>query len=394
MATEASTGLPVVFINQVPSRPLLDVAQALAERGHDVTLLAAASRLSRPLRGVATVGLCEYDARTYASRLRSWLWFTAQAAWFLLATPASAVVVVCTNPPLMPYAAVIVGLIRRFTCVVRVLDVYPDVLLAAGFGRRSWLVRCLDRWNRWTFARCGAITTLGETMGYTVAAYAGTCWIKVIPEWIDSNDTGTKTVFPHHKRRFTVLAAGNVGLTHDLTPLADACRYLADQHVDIIITADDASSLRATFSGCSNVHFVPRLDDAEYSRALLDADVAFISVKPAAAGASFPSRVIAYLSHGLPVIAVTDRPSDLATLIEKGPCGVVIAPDSGGEGVSRAIREMIDRPSTLADFSQAAVSLAVTRFTAERCRNEFVALVETTGMRRQSHHPRASTSAR
>jgi glycosyltransferase involved in cell wall biosynthesis len=377
-------GLPVVFVNQVPSRPLLDTAQSLAERGHDVTLLTASSRLSRPLRGVATVGLCEYDSRSYASRLRSWLWFTAQAAWALLTTPASAVVVVCTNPPLMPHAAALVGVIRRFACVVRVLDVYPDVLLATGYGRRAWLVRWLAWWNRWTFARSAAITTLGQTMATTVAAYAETSRIQVIPEWITVASEKSPSARKPRSSRFTVLAAGNLGLTHDLSPLAQACRLLADLEIDWIISTDDLALMRTMFSGCPNVQIVPRFGDAEYNSALLAADVGFISLKPGAETASFPSRIVAYLAHGLPVIAVTARPSDLATIVEKGSCGVVVAPTSGGAGVAHAIRNLMSQPQALAAFSQAGRSIAASDFNSTICRNAFVALIEKTGIDRIS----------
>ncbi len=382
VAGRARCGLPVFIINQVPSLPLIDTAQALADRGHSVSVLAAESRLSHSLRGVEEVGLCEYDSRTYWTRVRSWLWFTVQATWCLLGAPASSVVVVCTNPPVMPYIATLVGLVRGFTCVLRVLDVYPDVLLAAGFDPRALLFRWLVWCNRWTFARCGAITTLGDTMGDSLAAYGARSRIHVIPEWIVTPEPNAVSVGSRRQGRFTVLASGNVGLTHDLTPLADACRILADEDIQFIVSTDDDTAIRCMFAGFHNVKMVPRFSDTEYERAIIAADVGFISLRRGAETASCPSRLLAYLARGLPVIAVTERPSDLATIIDKGPCGLVVKPDSGGNGVARAIRYLITDAEKRSAFSYAAFALAVSDFNRDARRSELIDLIERPGVLR------------
>ena len=365
----------IVLVNQVPSRPLLQVAKALADRGHEVTLLAAATSASGPMPQVRHVRLATYDSSSAFKRLRSWFTFTIQAAWTLSTMPAPAIIVVCTNPPIMPPVAALVAWIRGCDCVARVLDIYPDVMQATGFRRRKMLTRCFAWCNRWAYARCRAVCTLGQTMAATLTAYVPRSKICVIPEWPAIQGLGTMAAAPSAAGPFIVLATGNVGVTHDLRPLVSASRRLSGQNVEIIISTSDPATLSDLFFDCANVRVVPRFDEVEYGRAMLGAHAAFVSLKPGAEAASYPSRVLTYLAHGLPIIAVTNRPSDLASIVEEGPCGVVVNPNGGGSEVAAAIRMLMAAPEmrqTMADAAKAAAA----SFAPDRWRADFFMLIE------------------
>jgi colanic acid biosynthesis glycosyl transferase WcaI len=269
----------------------------------------------------------------------------------------------------------LVARIRGCDCVARVLDIYPDVLQATGFRRRKMLARCLAWCNRRAFACCRAVCTLGETMAATVATYVPRSKIHVIPEWAKIQADGVEAAAPSLARPFVVLATGNVGLTHDLGPLVSASRSLAGENVEIIVSAGDPATLSGLVSDCTNVRVVPRFDDIAYARAMRGAHAAFVSLKPGAEAASYPSRVLTYLAHGLPVIAVTDRPSDLASIVDEGPCGVVVSPHSGGSEVAAAIQMLMAAPETQRSMALAAKAAAA-RFDSKHWCDEFVTLIE------------------
>jgi glycosyltransferase involved in cell wall biosynthesis len=366
----------IVFVNQAPSRPLLEVAEALADRGHHVTLLAGKSLAFGPASRVRLVRLANYDSRSAFKRVKSWLAFTIQASWTLSTMPAPATIVACTNPPVMPYAAALVARIRGCDCVARVLDIYPDVLQATRYRRRKVLAGFLAWCNRKAYSRYRTVCTLGETMAATVAAYVPRSKIRVIPEWCAIQPGGTEAVAHSSPRPFVVLATGNVGLTHDLRPLVSASRSLSGENVEIIISTGDPAMLSELFSDCANVRVMPRFDEVEYARAMLGAHAAFVSLKPGAEAASYPSRVLTYLAHGLPIIAVTDRPSDLASIVDEGPCGVVVSPHAGASEVTAAIRMLMAAPDMRRTMADAAKAAAMS-FDPDRWRAEFVTLIET-----------------
>jgi hypothetical protein len=365
----------IVIVNQVPSPPLLEVAEALVDRGHEVTLLAAASAVSRSKSRLKAVQLVEYDSRSAVRRLASWLAFTLQAVWKLSTIPGPVTIVASTNPPIMPLAAALVAWVRKCDCIVRVLDIYPDVLQATGFRRRRILARCLAWGSRRAYAHCRVICTLGDTMATTLAAYAPRAKIRVIPEWPRPCEPSCEVAGPTNGGPFVVLATGNVGLTHDIGPLVTASRSLSTENVAFVVSTSDHERISGLFAGCVNVQVVPRFNDLEYARAMLAAHAAFVSLRPGAEAASFPSRSLTYLAHGLPIIAVTLRPSDLASIVDKGPCGVVASPLSDGLEVAAAIRMLMGAPEKRRAMAIAAKDAATT-FDPDRWRNEFVTLIE------------------
>lgn len=367
--------LRIVVVNQVPSRPLLEVVACLAKRGHRVTLLAGSAACGCDIPRVLALPLVDYRSSSALTRLVSWLAFTVQAAGRLLVLPAPDLVVACTNPPIMPYAAAFVASLRHCAAAIRVLDVYPDVLRATRFQRYQFVARLLARGNRWAYARCRSISTIGAEMANALAAYSPCRRIAVIPEWstfpcIDEAPPRTAG------GRFVVLVSGNVGLTHDLSTIITASRILGDVNVEFLVSTNDVGTTSRMFAGCPNVRVVPRLDDSAYQKAMLSAHAAFVSLRQGAEAASLPSRLFDYLSHGLPIIAVTAPSGDLESLISRKACGIVVTPQDGATGLASAVRVLAGNPLIRHRMAEAALETARTDFAASRLLHEFVSWIE------------------
>lgn len=374
----AAEGLNVVIVNQVPSRCLTELAMALNERGHRVTLLAGAAAGAAAMGDVVVVRLCDYDTRTYLSRVRSWVGFTFQAAAHLSRLSADTVVVACSNPPTMPFIAAAVGVLRRFAVVLRVLDVYPDVLRAVPFPGGRFVAWLYGAANRWTYARCLAVTTLGATMADTLSAYIARSRIRIIPEWIPEPSDHDEGGLAGEAAVMTVVAAGNVGATHDITPLFAAAEMLRAEPVRFVVSAKDSARLSSVLPGTGNVQLLDRLPDAEYAQLLDSADVAFVSQRALAEPSSFPSRVLTYLRHGLAVVAAVGRPSDLAALLDRHSCGIVVPPIAGPKGVADALRALSGDREAREEMRRAA-RLAALGFARAEWLPAFIAVVEKTG---------------
>jgi glycosyltransferase involved in cell wall biosynthesis len=369
-------GLDVVIVNQSPSDSLLEAANRLARRGHSVTMMTG-TVTSRPRPDITYVALQRYDNSTHFSRLCSWLAFTVQATARLATVPADAVVLVCTNPPIMPAAAAAMASLRRFAFVVRVLDVYPDVLEATGL-RRAWPLRQLfAAVNRWSYGRAAAVMTLGRTMARTLSAYLAESKIHVVPEWAQqpTNPLIRASVAPDAP--FVVLASGNQGLTHDISPLVEAAGLVSAERFRIVISCSTPERLARRIPSGRKIRLEPRLPDTDYQHMLTDSHAAFLAQKPGAENSSYPSRTLTYLAYALPIIAVTRRPSDLASLVDENACGIVVSPDEGAEGVAGAIRRLRSDPSAWMAMSRAAAD-AARSFDSERWAGDFAELIEVT----------------
>ncbi len=335
-----------VLVNQSPSRSLVQLAEQLASRGHEVFLLAGAMPHDTAPFKVNVVRMPRYRSGSMIGRVFSWSSFALRSALWLTTTPANAAVIACTNPPVMPFLAVLASRIRHFAVVARVLDVYPDVFKATRFADCTLLRQVITACNRWTYARCSWVETLGPHMAGSIAAIAPTTSVIVAPESID--DTGlTRDESKLESRRLlnlppeacVVLVSGNYGMTHDLRPLADATTRIRDEPIRFVICTTNRTALHKLFGNSENVTVLTSLPTADYHRLLNASDVAVISLRPGAETASFPSRALSYMAAGLPIVAAMRTPGDLSDLLVLHNCGVVVAPQDVS-GLVAAIRAL------------------------------------------------------
>src|SRR5262245_10572550 len=98
-------------------------------------------------------------------------------------------VLVVTNPPVLPFLAAAACWVRGAACILLIHDVYPDALVAAGLLRRGgWGERLLAHATRRLCRRMARVITLGRDMSALVAAkYPEVAdRIVAIPNWADS----------------------------------------------------------------------------------------------------------------------------------------------------------------------------------------------------------------
>ena len=92
--------------------------------------------------------------------------------------------------------------------------------------------------------------------------------------------------------------------------------------------------------GPTNVMLLPLQTDEEYRRMMADADVCVISQRAGTGAAFFPSKLLASVASGKPILAVADRESDLARVVTKEGLGFSVAVEDidAVAGVMRALK--------------------------------------------------------
>ena len=74
------------------------------------------------------------------------------------------------------------------------------------------------------------------------------------------------------------------------------------------------------------------LPDADWTEAMLGADIALVTMLPGAEKVLMPSKTYSALVAGQAILAIAPRASDLADLVLKHDCGWVIEPESIAAG--------------------------------------------------------------
>ena len=283
--------------------------------------------------------------------------------------------VVVTNPPLLPFIAGTIAVLKRARLLILVHDMYPEVLVASGVLSPNSLVTRL--WNgarRWLYASAERVVVLGRDMQNLVRMRVGEiARVTIIPNWADLDQVRPvpredNALLQERglQQHFVVQYAGNMGLTHDIETLIDACDELRsdpDVHFLFIGNGGKRAWLEAAVEarGLRGVTVLPERRRSDQPNFLNACDVAVVSFVPGMAGISVPSRMYNILAAGKPIIALADGDSELALMIREHGVGWVL-PSGDVAGLVKVVREARQQPELVAEMARRA------REVAESCR--------------------------
>lgn len=233
------------------------------------------------------------------------------------------ILVSVSNPPIMPLLGLLLR--RRGQRFIYILhDLYPDIAIAMGVvGARHLFSRVMFAVNRYVFGYADKIVVLGRDM----KAYLQTEYqvpkerMVVIPNW--ARDGISYQEHPPH-RTFRLLYTGNMGRFHDLALAVEAFRILPDAELIFVGEGASKAGLMERARGMKNIRFLPFLEDTAYQEILIEADACLVSLEANLSGLAVPSKFYTYLAAGRPMIAISDRTTEMAMTIQENNVGFVV----------------------------------------------------------------------
>lgn len=299
------------------------------------------------------------------------------------------IVLVVTNPPTLPFVALLACRLRRAKLILRIEDVYPDAMIAAGMVKRTSLaVRFLNVVHRHLYRNADRVLVLGRDMLRLVHKKLGVeaGHVSIVANWADSDQIKPldRKNNPLLKKlgldeKFVIQYSGNMGRTHDLETLIHCARVLqADPaiHFLFIGTGAKESWLRKTTRelGLENVTILPPQPRSELPESLNACDLAVISFVKGMSGVSVPSRMYNILGSGKPILAIADADSELALVIREAQVGWLVQPGAEEKAVE-AIREAGSDRAMLSKMSKRALALVLKEYTKPQVMERYEKLV-------------------
>ncbi len=272
------------------------------------------------------------------------------------------VVLVFTNPPVLPALVALACRVRGATYVPIIHDHYPDLLVAAaGVSEHSPLVRLLRRANRWLFAGARRIVVVGRDMKARLAGhYPGVeAKVDVYPNWAEaeavrpaSRDGNALLAGLGLTQAFVLMYAGNLGRPQELeTLLAGAARLAADPRFHLLVVGDGARRpwLEAAIRdrGLRNVTVLGPRPRQEQQQFLNACDLGLVTLVRGMWGVSVPSRLYNFLAAGKPILGVVEPGSEVDLVIREDAVGWS-TPPGDVEGFVAAVRAAAASPEQLA----------------------------------------------
>ena len=290
--------------------------------------------------GIHRVGHFTFDKRRSllhrAANLLSFL-FIAVVKSVLMKRPD--VIVVETDPFMLPTLGRFLKFWKRSKLVVYLQDIYPDIAIAVEQVKPGFLTKTVRFLLFGAYKRADRIIVLSHDMKRRLVEQGvKEQKIVIIPNWID-----TKAVYPIKgednsfrkeqklEGKFVVMHSGNMGLTQRLEQLvevADGLRERKDICFLLVGGGAAQASLEAMIAERSleNIRTVPYQPRDRLAESLSAADLHVISMHPDITGCLMPSKMYGILASGTPVLAIVPSETDVASVVDSESVGFAVTP--------------------------------------------------------------------
>ncbi|HXI69429.1 MAG TPA: glycosyltransferase family 4 protein [Verrucomicrobiae bacterium] len=342
---------------------LSELATALVERGHQVTVVTGRRAYDHPdktfaaretWRGVRIfrVFSTRFGKRAKWHRAVDFASFIVSSCARLLFLSRHDVVVALTTPPLISFIGAWRAKLWRAKFCYWVMDMNPDEAIAAGWLRAdSFAAKMLERMSRFSFRRAGWIIALDRFMRDRIVAKGiAPEKIAVLPPWSQDHDVrfdvaGREQFRQQHglSGKYVVMYSGNHSPVHPLDTLMQAAEKLQTDASIVFCFVGGGSEFKrvhrwAADGKRTNVLCLPYQPLAQLSASLSAADAHVVVMGEAMLGLVHPCKIYNMLAVGAPVIYIGPQPSHVTEILGRPEAGHPWCSVRHGEGEQLAER--------------------------------------------------------
>jgi glycosyltransferase involved in cell wall biosynthesis len=321
---------------------LSELAVALAERGHQVTVVTGRRAYDSPdqefaaretWRGVDIhrVYSTRFGKRAKWRRAVDFGSFIISSCVRLLFLPRHDVVVALTTPPLISFIGAWRAKLWRARFCYWVMDMNPDEAIAAGWLRAdSFMGRLLERMSRFSFRRADWIVALDRFMRDRIVAKGiAPEKIAVLPPWSQDQEVRFDAAGREEFRRRhglagkrVVMYSGNHSPVHPLDTLMAAAELLSAEADIVFCFIGGGSEFKrvqrwAEAGRRANVLCLPYQPLAQLSASLSAADAQVVVMGEAMLGLVHPCKIYNMLAVAAPVIYIGPQPSHVTEILDR-----------------------------------------------------------------------------
>jgi colanic acid biosynthesis glycosyl transferase WcaI len=257
-----------------------------------------------------------------------------------LSIPAHDVIYAILPPLPLGVTAVLLARLKSARLILNLQDIYPDIAVSTGVLRNKPAIRFFQGLEKWIYRRAACLLVVSEGFRQNLTSKGvPEAKIRVIPNWADPDSI--RPQFDAELRRewgggnFAVVYSGAVSHNSTLEPLLAAAGALRDAPFKFIICGEGVkkAGLQAAVreKGLENVCFRPYAPLDRYAAVLSTADMNVVTLHPAAASSSAPSKIYKMMAAGRPVLAIAPPESEIARLVSAAQCGICVSPNQPEE---------------------------------------------------------------
>lgn len=281
------------------------------------------------------------------------LLFTLRVFVFILFGNKYDFIMISTSPPVMAgFAVSLASRIRRSRYLYHCMDIHPEIGRISGEFRQPALFSFLRRLDALTCKYAARVVVLSKDMEQAIRArgHGQDARVSVINNFSIPDFDDKKYIVPPEfaksSNKFRIIFAGNIGRFQGLESFVDAMKELGGrQDVEFVFMGSGKAlaHLRQRTEGLcdESIRFFPQQPLGVAKAVIEDADLCVVSLIPGVIRYAYPSKTMAYLAQGKPLLVSVEPDSDLAKLVVEEGVGAVVTPGCAKQ-VSDAIIRFLD----------------------------------------------------
>ena len=362
--------MKIVFFNRfffpdtsATSQILSDLAFHLAQRGlevHVVTTGGDGRVGEETIRGVRVHRVATGNTATHGLVPRAAAYARyyvgARRAALRLIAPGD-VVVLKTDPPLLPAAMTALAKRRGAQVFIWLQDLFPEVAKAYGVrGLAGPVYALLRRMRDRALRKADGVVAISESIAQRLRTVVPAQRLHVIHNWAHGEELRPRADAGRDLRiqwdlrdAFVVAYSGNFGRVHEFDTILDAARVLQDQE-DVVFTLIGrgprlaAVKERAARLALRNVRFEDHQPRERLAETLGVADVHLTVLDPRFEGLVHPSKLYGVMAAGRPTLFVGDVTGETARILRESDSGSAVATGEAS-GLAAQILRLRDAPA-------------------------------------------------
>jgi glycosyltransferase involved in cell wall biosynthesis len=270
-------------------------------------------------------------------------------------------------PALLP--AIVNTRARHIPWILWLLDILPDGAAATGIiNDAGAAVRAARRLERAAYKHADRIVVISEafTRNLSEKGVPSTKIELVYPPATRTPQAGTDSA--RDGRPVRLLSMGNIGHSQGLAPLVAAferSEALVDTSVDFVITGSGVAAAEVSSEIVSDrVKMLGVVDGARLEAELQSATVALVSQRYGGAEFNIPSKMMNFMTYGLPILAAVDPDSEVARIVDRSGAGWVVD-SSEPDAFPHKLAEILRATEEIQAKGQAAQEYAQIHFSPQ-----------------------------
>ncbi|MGX7132227.1 glycosyltransferase family 4 protein [Enterococcus songbeiensis] len=301
--------------------------------------------------------------KNFLSRLINYFSFTLAIGINLFKCRKYKILIVYSNPPILPIIAVIAK--KLFGCKIIFVsyDLYPEIAVNSGVLNESGIISKVMRFiNKKLFKNVSRVVSLSHDMKRYIVENReiSSEKVQVIPNWATESFQTTDTITNEQLReiraeyRLIVSYFGNMGTAQDIDTLMKTINdeKIKQSKIAFLFAGhgNKKDKLKAFVqeNQLSNCYVFDYLKGEDFTEALNISDLFVVTLENSISGLAVPSKTYSYYQAEKPVIAIMDKDTDIILEIEQYQAGIALENNASQELIRVLMKIQEDEETLLA----------------------------------------------